>query len=297
MGSHVSIMTQEILETLKPQNGEVGVDLTLGFGGHTLSLLEKCADIKIFGFDQDPLEFKKTSERIESKGFSSQTFEGIFSNFSNFSTELKKRNIHGVDFILGDLGLSSMQIDRPERGFSVKHDAPLDLRMNSEEGRPARDILAEISTDALLKILREYGDEPCAEVVAKDLKAAANRGQLKTTFQFRDVVLASVKKFQSYPDPKKAVARNLQAVRIYVNAELESLVSVLEQIPTLLKPRGRVAFLTFHSGEDRLVKKFFQQGQKEGVFLEIGGPQAANPEEVAVNRRARSAKLRWGIKS
>ena len=297
LGSHKPIMVTEILNALQLTPGALAVDLTLGFGGHTTELLNAVGEKgRVVSFDQDPLEFQKTEQRLGGLGFHAPRLELVNRNFRYLNTELQRLSITGFDALLGDLGLSSMQIDLRERGFSLKFDSPLDLRMNPMAGKPAADLLLELSVDTLSEIFSQFGDEPFPHKVAVALSAAAREGKLKTTHQLRDLVIRTVKRISGYPlDPEKAPTRILQAIRIHVNGELAALSEVLEQVPRYARPGARVAFLSFHSGEDRLVKKFFQNGLKVGRFSEIHGPIQATPEEVRANRRAKSAKLRFGV--
>lgn len=297
LGSHKPIMVEEILSALSLKDGDRVVDLTLGYGGHSMAFLKAVQPKgRLIAFDQDPIEFQRTTQRFLDQGLSESQFLFINKNFRHLQAELEAQSVSRVDAVLADLGLSSMQIDFPERGFSLKHDSPLDLRMNPTVGKSGAELLKTISVDRLSEVLSQFGDEPFPHKVAVALLEAANSGKLETTHHLRDVVLKAIKRIPGYPlDKDKAPTRILQAVRIEVNEELASLEEVLRQIPHVMRPGGRVAFLSFHSGEDRLVKKFFQRGLKSGLFESIHGPVLATAEEVGLNRRAKSAKLRFGV--
>ena len=297
LGTHKPIMVQEILSALQPKEGEKGVDLTLGYGGHSLEILKKIGPTgTLLGLDQDPIELKRTAERLASLDYDAQVFVPIHSNFRHLRMVTGESGPQKFDFVLGDLGLSSMQIDRPERGFSLKHDTTLDFRMDPTRGQPALQVLHEISLDELKRILVDFADEPFPHRLAEGILRGTKAGEIKTTKDFKRCIIDTLSKIKKYPtEPDKAVPRVFQALRIYINEELTSLQELLTQLPELLNPGARVAFLTFHSGEDRLVKKFFKQGLGAQIFSEIHGPIKADEEEVQKNRRARSAKLRWGI--
>ncbi len=299
-GMHISICMKEIMAFLDIKEGQIGMDATLGYGGHSTEIL-KSLNHKghLYGTDIDPIELPKTIKRLEEKGFGSDDFTGINTNFSNIDEVVK---ISGpLDFILADLGVSSMQIDNPDRGFSFKADGPLDLRLNPLKGAPAYERLKEMSEDEIAFMLVENSDEPYAREIAK---AISNCNRKKITIDTTTKLRELIKEALDYlpvevkdKEIKKTCQRAFQAIRIDQNNEFEVLYSFLEKLPSVLKPGGKVAILSFHSGEDRLVKKAFKQGLKKGVYKEIS-PNAIRPsaEECAANGRARSAKFRWAIK-
>lgn len=300
-GMHISICVKEIIDFLNIQPGEKGLDATLGYGGHTLEML-KCLENKghIYGLDIDPIEIKKTEKRLADKGYGPEILTTINTNFANIDEVAKKYG--PFDFILADLGVSSMQIDNPERGFTYKFDGPLDLRLNPYKGISAAERLADISQDELEGMLVENSDEPYAKEIAKVIVSRNRRGQKITTTTMLKESIEEALEFIPKKDRKEAVKkscqRTFQALRIDVNSEFEVLYEFLEKLPQALSPNGRVAILTFHSGEDRLVKKAFKQLKKQGIFAEIANDVIRpGAEECNLNPRARSTKMRWAVKS
>ena len=301
-GMHISIMVDEIIDFLQIKPGQTGLDATLGYGGHTSKMLEQlnCSG-HIYGLDVDPIESAKTEKRLRDKGFGEDILTVKLTNFANIdqvSDEVGK-----FDFILADLGVSSMQIDDPERGFSYKVDAPLDLRMNPNKGESAIERLQSITQDELAGMLYENSDEPYAEEIAEEIfKRKKNGNPVKTTTDLRNVIeeaLSFLPKNNELKDIiKKTCQRVFQALRIDVNSEFEVLYDFLEKLPLVLKPNGRVAILTFHSGEDKLVKKALKAGYREGVYSEYAKDVVRpSAEECAQNGRARSTKMRWAVKA
>jgi 16S rRNA (cytosine1402-N4)-methyltransferase len=294
-GSHRPICVAEILEALNPKAGEIAVDATVGYGGHAQEILKRITPGgRLIGLDVDPLELPKTEARLREAGFGEDVFSAVHSNFAGIAKVFAERNIEGVDLVLADLGVSSMQFDRPERGFSYKSDGPLDMRLNPEKGQPASALLAKISEEKLAQLLIENADEPHAAEIAR--KIVARRGSLERTSQLTALILDGVK--ASKDDVELSVRRVFQALRIAVNDEFGALDYFLRVLPTCLKPGGRVAILTFHSGEDRRVKKSFREGLEAGAYEEIS-EDVIRPsrEEVYSNPRAASAKLRWARKN
>lgn len=300
-GMHISIMVKEILEFLQIQPGQIGLDATLGYGGHTKEML-KCLDGQghIYGLDIDPIESVKTKERLANAGFGENILTVIHTNFANINQVADE---HGpFNFILADLGVSSMQIDNPERGFSYKLDGPLDLRLNPQKGISAAERLRNISVEELTGMLLENADEPYAEEIARAIVTANRRGKkIETTSQLRQIIqdtLSFLPASEQKDAWKKSCARVFQALRIDINSEYEVLYSFLEKLPDALAPGGRAAILTFHSGEDRLVKKSFKQLQKAGIYSDVANDVIRpSAEECRINSRARSTKMRWAIKS
>ena len=300
-GTHRSIMVKEILDFLQIKPGQVGFDATLGYGGHTLEML-KCLNGKghVYATDVDPLELPRTTERLAGLGFGPELFTPIQSNFSKIDEVVMKSG--PLNFILADLGVSSMQIDNPDRGFSFKTEGPLDLRLNPNVGISAAERLKTITKDELIGMLLENADEPHAEVIAKAIINAIKRNkEIATTTQLKAVIADALKFIPEKTraeDVKKSCQRSFQALRIDVNSEFEVLYDFLEKVPNALAPGGRVAILTFHSGEDRLVKKSFKNLLREGIYSEVASePVRPTVEECATNSRARSTKLRWAIKA
>ena len=300
-GTHRSIMVKEILDFLQIKPGQVGFDATLGYGGHTLEML-KCLNGKghVYATDVDPLELPRTTERLAGLGFGPELFTPIQSNFSKIDEVVMKSG--PLNFILADLGVSSMQIDNPDRGFSFKTEGPLDLRLNPNVGISAAERLKTITKDELIGMLLENADEPHAEVIAKAIINAIKRNkEIATTTQLKAIIADALKFIPEKTraeDVKKSCQRSFQALRIDVNSEFEVLYDFLEKLPNALAPGGRVAILTFHSGEDRLVKKSFKNLLREGIYSEVASePVRPTVEECATNSRARSTKLRWAIKA
>ncbi|MCR4803917.1 MAG: 16S rRNA (cytosine(1402)-N(4))-methyltransferase RsmH [Lachnospiraceae bacterium] len=301
-GMHISIMVDEILDFLQIKPGQQGLDATLGYGGHTSAMLEKLqGQGHIYGLDVDPIESVKTKERLAKKGYDESIVTVKLINFAQIDEVAAE--VGKFDFILADLGVSSMQIDNPERGFSYKIDGPLDLRMNPQKGSSAAQRLLEITKEEFVGMMIENSDEPYAEEIATTVFNKIKQGEeMDTTTALRNAIeeaLAFLPDNKEKKDSvKKACQRTFQALRIDVNSEFEVLYAFLDKLPTVLKPNGRVAILTFHSGEDRLVKKAFKQGKKEGYYQEVSKDVIRpSAEECRKNGRARSTKMRWAIAS
>lgn len=300
-GMHISVCMEEILEILHIRPGEKGLDVTLGYGGHTRRMLEALEGRgHIYGLDADPIEITKTRERLAGLGYNEDILTVIHENFSRIARISQQYG--PFDFILADLGVSSMQIDDPSRGFSYKTDGPLDLRLNPREGVTAAERIAELSEEELAGMFRENADEPYADQIAGEIAKRLKGGRkIGTTAQLREAIEAALsflpKNGQKKIIMKKTCQRVFQAIRIDVNSEFEALESLLLGLPEALAPGGRAAVLTFHSGEDRLVKKAFRQFYKEGIFCDIARdvirPSAG---ECRRNGRAGCAKLRWAVK-
>lgn len=299
-GMHISIMVKEILDFLQIKPGQQGLDCTLGYGGHTRKMLEKLEGKGcIYGLDVDPIESSKTVERLKNAGFDEDQFKFRLINFANIDEVAKEAG--KFDFVLADLGVSSMQIDNPERGFSYKIDGPLDLRLDPAHGESAAQRLRSITKEEFVGMMVENSDEPYAEEIADKVFSLMRRGKnIDTTTALREAIeqaLWKVPKEEKDQAIKKSCARVFQALRIDVNSEFEVLYSFLEKLPTILNPGGRVAILTFHSGEDRLVKKAFKEHLKEGAFSEISSDVIRpSAEECRINPRSKSTKMRWAIK-
>jgi len=299
-GMHLPICVKEILEFLQITPGQTGLDATLGYGGHTLEIL-KCLNSKgrLYAIDVDPLELPRTKNRLERLGYGSEILTIKQMNFSKIDQIASESG--PFNFVLADLGLSSMQIDNPERGFSFKSEGPLDLRLNPKVGTSAASRLKKVTLDELQYMLIENADEPHAGAIARAIISNIKKGiDISTTTELRDIIKAALKSVPkvSEDEIKKSCQRSFQALRIDVNKEFEVLDEFLEKLPAVLAEGGRVAILSFHSGEDRRVKKSFKSFFREGVYCEIApDPIRASSEECHINSRARSAKLRWAIKS
>lgn len=337
-GMHIPIMVKEILEFLQIRPGQKGLDATLGYGGHTRKMLEKLTEVSgtseltdevyikddvqtkgdswknpeevlrekapeghLYALDVDPIEIVKTGERLQKAGYGEEILTILQQNFANLETVAKEYG--PFDFMLADLGVSSMQIDDPKRGFSYKADGPLDLRLDPQHGIPASQRLRELNREELIGMLVENSDEPYAEQIASEIcKTFKKGGSMDTTTALREAIeraLCFLPENKEKKDIlKKTCQRVFQALRIDVNSEFEVLEAFLNALPEALADGGRVAILTFHSGEDRLVKKAFQQYYREGIFEEIA-TDVIRPtaEECRQNGRARSTKMRWAIRA
>lgn len=293
-GSHIPILVEEVLQHLSPEPAQTMVDATLGYGGHAsriLPLLQPGG--RLIGLDVDPLEQPRTESRMRAAGFGEDVFQVRRTNYAGISHVLAGEGLDGVDGILADLGVSSMQLDTPQRGFSVKHDGPLDMRMNPHKGLPASEALERMDASELAEILRDYSDEPRATDLALRL---AGRRFPTTTALAAGVRVALGRATADEQD--LTVRRVFQALRIRVNGELDALESFLHQIPSCLKPGGRVVILTFHSGEDRRVKKSFAQGLAQGTYSLVSDEVIRpTPQECHLNPRAKPAKLRWAVRA
>ena len=309
-GMHISICVEEILEFLEIKPGQKGLDATLGYGGHTSRML-KClvtadndlpassANGHLYALDVDPIEIVKTEKRLREMGYGEDVLTILKMNFADIDQVAAKAG--KFDFVLADLGVSSMQIDNPDRGFSYKIEGPLDLRLDPQKGVSAAQRLREVDQEELQGMLTENADEPYAAQISKAIVTTLKRGgKIETTTDLRKAIEDALF-FLPVADRKEAVKkscqRTFQALRIDVNAEFEVLYAFLEKLPGILAPGGRVAILTFHSGEDRLVKKSFQQYNKEGIYSEICRDVIRpSAEECIRNPRAKSTKMRWAIR-
>ena len=300
-GMHRSICVNEILEILQIRPGQVGLDATLGYGGHSLEMLMRLLPGgKLYAIDVDPYELPRAKQRLASLGYGPEVADIRKLNFSDIDQIISETG--PLNFVLADLGVSSMQIDNPERGFSFKVEGPLDLRLNPKTGKSAAALLKGMTMDHLEEILRINSDEPHYEVIAKAIISEIKIGNyISTTIQLRDIIkeaLMFLPQNTQNEEVKKSCQRCFQALRIEVNDEFDVLEQFLDKLPEALLPGGRVAILSFHSGEDRRVKKSFQYFFREGIYSEIA-TELIRPsaQECSANPRAKSAKLRWAIKA
>ncbi len=300
-GMHISIMVKEILDFLEIKPGQKGLDCTLGYGGHTRKMMEQLkGEGHMYALDIDPIEIVKTKERLSKAGFGEEILTIIHQNFAEI--DQVGAQYGPFNFLLADLGVSSMQIDNPERGFSYKLEGPLDLRLNPEKGVSAAERLRELNKYELEGMLIENADEPYADKIASEVMKTLKKGKIETTTDYREAIERALSFLpddkQKKDTIKKTCQRCFQALRIDVNSEFEVLESFLEKLPDIMAPGGRIAILTFHSGEDRLVKKAFKQYQKMGIFSDVAkDPIRPSAEECRQNGRARSTKLRWAVKA
>ena len=300
-GMHISICVNEILDFLQIQPGQQGLDATLGYGGHTRRMLEQLhGEGHMYALDVDPIEIVKTKKRLEDAGYGEDILTVKQTNFRNI--DMVAEEAGGFDFILADLGVSSMQIDNPDRGFTYKFDGPLDLRLDPEKGESAAERLREVSYEELVGMFQENSDEPYAEEIATVImKRNRTKNYVETTTQMKDVIeeaLAFVPEKDRKEAVKKSCQRCFQALRIDVNSEFEVLYDFLDKLPDALRPGGRVAILTFHSGEDKLVKQALKAGYKAGIYSDYARDVIRpTAQECAQNGRARSTKMRWAVRS
>ena len=298
-GMHRPICVSEILEVLNPQPGETGLDATLGFGGHAGDLLSRIVPGgRLFGIDVDPLELPRTESRLRGLGFDETVLTVKKLNFAGILKLLPEAG-GGFDFILADLGVSSMQIDNPERGFTFKNAGPLDLRLNPERGQPASVLIRTLSESALEKIIRINSDEPHSKAIARLI--FKYRDKITTTTTLANAVreaLEPVKLADWEKEVTRSLQRTFQALRIAVNDEFSALDQMLLALPFALKPGGRAAILAFHSGEDNRVKKSFEEGFKSGAYSDYSKfPIRATARERYDNPRSKCAQLRWAVKA
>ncbi len=300
-GMHISIMVQEILDFLQIKPGQRGLDATLGYGGHTRAMLEKLqGEGHLYALDVDPIESAKTKERLAQAGYGEDILTVKLLNFANIDQVAAEAG--KFDFMMADLGVSSMQIDNPERGFSYKVEGPLDLRLNPQKGVSAAERLKEVTKEEFIGMLIENSDEPYANEIAETVMGKLSSGEtIETTGELRQAIeeaLSLLPEKERKEAVKKSCQRTFQAIRIDVNSEFEVLYEFLEKLPDVLAPGGRVAILTFHSGEDRLVKKSFKTLKKQGIYQEISEDVIRpSKEECIKNPRARSTKMRWAVRA
>jgi 16S rRNA (cytosine1402-N4)-methyltransferase len=291
-------MVDEVLRCLQPAPGEVAVDCTLGGGGHAQAILERLQPGgRLIGLDVDPVELPRTEARLRAAGFGPERFIARHGNFADLPQVLAAEGIAAADLVLADFGLSSMQADSPQRGFSYKVAGPLDMRMDPSRGEPASQLLARLSETALASLLAENADEPHARLIAGLLK----QQPLTTTHGVERLVrtgLSAALPDLAKADVKMSVRRTFQALRIAVNDEFSALDALLRSLPQCLAPGGRVVMITFHSGEDRRVKKAFQAGHRSGLYSGVANEVVRSSKvETFANRRASAAKLRWAVRA
>lgn len=304
-GQHRPVLRDEVLAALQPRPGMIAVDCTVGFGGHSIALLERLGPGGLLiGVDLDQENLERARARLTEVGHSFVLCHG---NFAGLPAHLATAGQARGDLVLADLGMSSMQLDDPERGFSYARDGVLDMRMDRSRGRTAAEVLASLSEADLATALAEIGDEPRAAEVAGAIASARAEEPIARTSRLAQIVLAAT---GSAPRRRgggpvslnrwnnDSVARVFQTLRILTNREYGNLIELLRVLPDSLAPGGRVAIISFHSGEDRLVKKAFRAGVEQGIYQSIS-PEPIRPTETekAANPRARSAKLRVAVKA
>jgi 16S rRNA (cytosine1402-N4)-methyltransferase len=301
-GAHCPVLLDGVLSCLAPRPGEIAVDCTIGWAGHAVELLQRLGPTgRLVGLDLDPDNLPRARERLATVGF---PFALHQANFAGLTAILASENLPAVDLLLADLGMSSMQVDDSERGFSYRRDGPLDMRMDRSRGKTAAQLLRTMPQKELANALRELGDEPEAESIAAAIVAARHQSPLERTSELAELILQTAQPkakntaWRLHPRSNQwnthPAARTFQVLRILVNRELANLEQLLRSLPTLLRPGGRAAIISFHSGEDRLVKNAFREGLRSGFYTAISSdPIRANFREQTANPRSRSAKLRW----
>ncbi|MCS6864027.1 MAG: 16S rRNA (cytosine(1402)-N(4))-methyltransferase RsmH [Gemmataceae bacterium] len=303
-GSHTPVLLAEVLAALNPQPGHVIADCTLGFAGHATELLRRIApDGLLIATDLDAANLEPAREKLDAIG-------GLFTlhhaNFAGLPALLASEGVQQVDGVLADLGMSSMQVDDQHRGFSFMRDGPLDMRMDRSRGRTAAEWLQVLTHEELTTCFRDWGDEPHAEAIAAAIVRQRAVQPIERTQQLRALIESAapvrIDRTPGAPPERKQrlapVARVFQALRILTNRELANLQHLLRLLPTILKPGGVAAIISFHSGEDRLVKAAFRAGLRSGVYATISDtPIRPTFAERTANPRARSAKLRWACRA
>jgi 16S rRNA (cytosine1402-N4)-methyltransferase len=297
-------MLDEVLQALNLQPGQTVVDCTLGFAGHSCELLKAVGPHgRLIATDLDPDHLPRAIEKLTVIG---HPFHAHHGNFAGLPSLLASLNVNQVDAVLADLGMSSMQVDDPQRGFSFVREGPLDMRMDRTRGRTAAELLNTLPVEELAAAFREFGDEPMAEIIAAAIGKQRTVKPLERTTELRDLIDRAapvtpllgpghgpIRKQKLLP-----TTRVFQALRILVNRELANLTQLLRVLPTILKPGGVVAIISFHSGEDRQVKTTFRDGLRSGLYTAASDdPIRPSEAEKLANPRARSAKLRWARRS
>jgi 16S rRNA (cytosine1402-N4)-methyltransferase len=292
-GMHRSICVQEILQVLEPRPGQIVLDATLGYGGHARELLSRITPGGcLWGIDVDPIEIKRAEARLRTSGYTQEELQVRRINFAGVLKILSEVG-GGFDLILADLGVSSMQLDDPGRGFTFKREGPLDLRLNPERGQPASALLQSLSEKDFENMLRVNADEPYAHGIAKSVFKC--RKPIVTTTALADAVRRALPRTVDDEEERtRSIRRTFQALRIAVNDEFFVLEQFLKNLPMCLNSDGRAAILTFHSGEDDRVVRSFKQGLESGVYADMGRePIRASRQEQYDNPRSKSAILRW----
>lgn len=293
-GTHRSIMVGEILEVLNPSPSDIAIDCTLGHGGHAIEFLTRIQPGgKLLGLDADPIEFMKTGDRIAKLGFPSESTVLVRTNFASLHKTHSESGLPAANLLLADLGVSSMQLDDPQRGFSTKSDGPLDMRMNPSKGEPAARLIERLSSTELARLLRDNADEPRAEEIAVRIAGKSFRSTQHLASELRSSFQSAAKN-----EIDLTLRRVFQAVRIAINDEFGALDNLLRQIPLCTAPDARIAILSFHSGEDRRVKSAFEAGLAAGTYRALSPtPLRPSASERNANLRSGPARLRWAIRS
>jgi 16S rRNA (cytosine1402-N4)-methyltransferase len=287
---HQPVMAAEVLQHLAPMPGQMIVDGTLGAGGHSFGILPRLLpDGTLLGIDRDPAALLAARRRLTEFEPRVRFRQG---NFRDLPAILRAEGLSGIDGLVLDLGMSSLHVDQPQRGFSFLHEGPLDMRMDQEQGATAEDLVNHASLDELARLFTEYGEERYAHRIASRILEARRRERITRTSELADIVKSAVPPQARYGRIHPAT-RVFQALRIAVNDELGALRDVLAALPDVLKPGARAVIISFHSLEDRLVKHAFLEGARAGTWTVLTKkPVTASDDEIERNPRARSAKLR-----
>jgi len=301
---HIPVLLNETLDGLNIRDNLTYVDCTIGGAGHASELLKRNKTAKLIGFDRDQTAINVSSERLQSEN---HRVTLINDNFKNAPSVLEELGIDKVDGVYADLGVSSPQIDAPERGFSFRFDAPLDMRMDQTSSLTAKEIVNNYSESNLKQVIKDFGEERFASSIARKIVENRKRKEIETTKELEKIILSAVPRYKGN-DGSSNVQRTFQALRIEVNKELDGLSEFIEKIVDKLNPKGRLAIISFHSLEDRIVKHTFRKlatgctcpsdfpicvcGNKPKVKIITNHPITATEQELNINRRSGSAKLR-----
>lgn len=304
--AHVSVLLEEAVSALCPERGGIYVDCTAGGGGHSEAILKRLpAGSRLISLDRDDRAIERCRERLSAYGTASTV---VKSNYSDVGSVLDGLGIEKIDGVLWDLGVSSVQLDEPERGFSYMHDAPLDMRMDRSATKTAYDVVNTYGQNELFRIIRDWGEEKFAGRIAGAIVECRKTAEIKTTGELAEIITAAIPSAARYKEKQHPAKRTFQAIRIEVNDELAAIEPSIKAAVTRLKVGGRAAVITFHSLEDRIAKQTFRFlenpctcppdfpvcvcGQKPIVRAVTKKPVLPSAQELEINPRARSAKLR-----
>ena len=293
---HLPVMLEETLRCLAPRPGETMLDGTLGLGGHAAEILSRLSPGgELMGLDRDPEALALAAKRLDGVGGAYRLLHGTFDRVGELLKELEISSDGAFDGLLLDLGVSSMQLDRAERGFSFRNDGPLDMRMDPGEEESAASWLAQAPVEELARVIRRYGEEPQVGKIARAIDRARRERPITTTAELSSLIEELVPRRGKKIHP---ATKTFQAIRIAVNRELDCLRDALEKLDRYMKPGGRVVVLSYHSLEDRLVKTVFRDRVREGLFISHpDGLQRPTQTEVQSNPRSRSARLRAVVRA
>lgn len=292
---HIPVLLEEVMEHLAVSRANTVVDVTVGLGGHAARILGQLgSEGRLIGVDRDPESLELARERLRPAGAGAPRVDLVHANFQDLDFVLKGLGIQKVDRVLADLGVSSPQLDRPERGFSFRQAGPLDMRMDPTRGEPAARLIERLSADRLAEMFSEYGEERFSQRIARQIVARREKKPIETTVDLAEIVRAAIPARSAAKERIDPATRVFQALRIAVNEELVALDALLGQLPRLVRSGGRAVIVSFHSLEDRQVKRAFRA---PGIWRELTKkPVQASESEASVNARARSAKLRAALR-